>query len=581
MQRSAAVVATAALVIAATMIAPTGAALGASRQGADPTQLPNLVPVPVSGVRVGQDDARSGTALRFDTRTANRGATALDLQAGDAAPDGTAAALQCTAWTDASTCGAREQVGRFVLHPEHAHAHFEDYARYSLHLLDQDGDPDLGADGLVAGDGKASFCIVDSERERRDAPGPRYTSCGATPGGIQGISAGWRDLYTSSLPGQQVELAGVPDGDYALVVVLDPDDRLRESNESDNAAATPVRIADGGARVTVLGRYDGVGTTPGGWGPAGVGAASTDPRAVAAELCRAVVPEEDGATGVVLARDDVVADALAGAPLAGRRSCVLLTAGGPDAPLDGRARVEVDRVLPHGGAVRILGGASAVSPAVEDELRDAGYDVDRLAGATRYETAAAVARTVAAEHGGAEEVLLASGEGFADALTGGAYGAWTGSPLLLTGTATLHQAAAAALADLAPARTVVLGGRAVVSDVAAGGAPNPVRVAGPNRMATAVAIAQELWEPRLGAVDAVVLTNLEADDAWTLALAAAPLSASLEAPQLGVAATRYPAETAAHLRDLDPPAVDLRVLGGADAVAAAVADAAARDVGRP
>lgn len=544
-------------------------------------QLPNLVPLPVYGVRVGAADDEGGTALRFDTATANRGAFALDLAAGEGAPDQTASAEQCVSWTAPRSCVGRAPVGRFVLHPEHGHTHLEGYALYELRHLDPDGDADLAPEGLVAAGPKASFCLVDSQRDRQTTDpayaSSYYMSCGSPPAGVQGISPGWRDLYTSSLPGQQVELDGVPDGDYAIVLTVDPDDRLHESDDADNTSVTAVRLSGDAARVAVVRRFDGAGAVVGG-GIATRAGSTTDTRAVAVELCREVVPQRDLARGVVLARDDVFADALAGAPLTDAASCLLYTAGGPDEPLDPTTRAELDRVLAEGGAVRILGGVEAVSGTVEEELDGAGYDVERLFGATRYETAAAVARRVRAEQPGMTEVLLAYGGAFPDAVTVGAYGARTGTPIVLTDTASLHPAAAAVLSEGGTARTYVIGGTGVISETAAAAAPGHLRVAGPNRMATAADIATRLWDGERS--DEVVVANLESPDAWTLALAAAPLAARGGAPVLGVGSDRYPDETAAALRALSPRPATLAVVGASDAVPSHVASAVADDVGR-
>ena len=168
------------------------------------------------------------------------------------------------------------------------------------------------------------------------------------------------------------------------------------------------------------------------------GDGSGDVRRVAIQVCQLLFPAPDAARTVVLARHDVFADALAGAPLAGDDSCVLYTTGGPDQPLDAITRAEIDRALPAGGPVRILGGTQAVSAQVEAELTGAGYAVERFQGATRFETAVAIARVVRAENPGGSDALLAWGLNFPDAVTGGAYGARTGTPILLTDTAQLH-----------------------------------------------------------------------------------------------------------------------------------------------
>lgn len=247
------------------------------------------------------------------------------------------------------------------------------------------------------------------------------------------------------------------------------------------------------------------------------------------------------ARSVILGRNDVFADALAGAPLAGDHSPILYTTGGAAAPLDAATRAEIDRVLSPGGKVTILGGSAALSAAVEAELIGAGYTVERLFGGSRYETAAVIARTVLTANPGKTEALLAYGGNFPDAVTGGAYGARFATPILLTDTGELHPATRQVMAEFEIKTTFVLGGTAVVSEAAAAQAPGAQRIAGPNRMATAAAIASQLWGT--DGKNAVVV-NLERDDAWAVSLSAAVLSARVEGPQVGVGAQRLPAESA-------------------------------------
>ena len=300
---------------------------------------------------------------------------------------------------------------------------------------------------------------------------------------------------------------------------------------------------------------------------------------MAIQVCQLLFPAPDAARTVVLARHDVFADALAGAPLAGDDSCVLYTTGGPDQPLDAITRAEIDRALPAGGPVRILGGTQAVSAQVEAELTGAGYAVERFQGTTRFETAVAIARVVRAENPGGSDALLAWGLNFPDAVTGGAYGARTGTPILLTDTAELHPATAAALGELGVQRTFVLGGDAVISPAAAAQAPNPTRVAGVNRMATAVAVATLLWGEEIPDVSTVVLCNIERGDGWALTLAAAPLSALEGAPQLGVGTDTYPAETNGYLQGLEPPAATAYIMGNVEFISDAVVAEVAQDLG--
>jgi putative cell wall-binding protein len=79
----------------------------------------------------------------------------------------------------------------------------------------------------------------------------------------------------------------------------------------------------------------------------------------------------------------------------------------------------------------VVGGPAAVSDAVVDQLRAAGLTVDRVAGASRYDTSVAVGRRALETGADPGQVWLATGRGFADALSAGPAVASTGGVLLL------------------------------------------------------------------------------------------------------------------------------------------------------
>lgn len=82
--------------------------------------------------------------------------------------------------------------------------------------------------------------------------------------------------------------------------------------------------------------------------------------------------------------------------------------------------------------VVLVGGESAVAPAVEDRLRELGYEVRRIAGASRYDTSVALAREALARTEPAERrVVFATGGDFPDALAAGALAGALASPLVL------------------------------------------------------------------------------------------------------------------------------------------------------
>lgn len=79
----------------------------------------------------------------------------------------------------------------------------------------------------------------------------------------------------------------------------------------------------------------------------------------------------------------------------------------------------------------ILGGESAVPSNAESILKAAGIeDVQRIFGADRYQTSLAVNRYFSSVLSGSD-IFLASGEDFPDALSGGAFAAKAGSPVIL------------------------------------------------------------------------------------------------------------------------------------------------------
>lgn len=94
-----------------------------------------------------------------------------------------------------------------------------------------------------------------------------------------------------------------------------------------------------------------------------------------------------------------------------------------------------------------------------------GQNTVRLSGADRYATSV----DVSADNwtpDDAYEVFLASGEGYADALSAGA-STFSAGPLLLTRRDTLPPAVAAEIARLKPCGIVVVGGKGAVSDAVA------------------------------------------------------------------------------------------------------------------
>ncbi|HVF75740.1 MAG TPA: lysyl oxidase family protein [Acidimicrobiales bacterium] len=226
-----------------------------------PGALPNIVPKPPAYVSVGPDAIAfdpvglvttvdpNTKVLRFPTLVANVGSVALELLGEPTADPERWRALQCTSWAT-KACLTRQEVGELAWHAAHNHFHFQDFADYELRRVLPDGTPDFSAGGQVATSPKVSFCLMDSEANSEDSPPQTYVGC---PGALQGISAGWADLYDMGLPGQSLPIAGLADGLYAIVIRLDPTNRLLESNDGDNLAYSIVELYDNGNEARVIG----------------------------------------------------------------------------------------------------------------------------------------------------------------------------------------------------------------------------------------------------------------------------------------------------------------------------------------
>jgi lysyl oxidase len=213
--------------------------------------LPDVTTLPASGLLI--EGGGASRVLRFGTTLANVGAGPLETVPDNATPcppeqrsfvqvirlddDGDGRYQRERDRTTATHSGAC-----VLFHPTHEHWHIDGSSRYEL--LDSAG-------ARVVGTRKVSFCLRDSDRLTGVDGGPRaYEACARDR--VQGISPGWGDLYDRDLDGQTLGLpAGLPDGPYCLQMTADPFDYFRESDETNNASRTPLRIR--GAQVTVGG----------------------------------------------------------------------------------------------------------------------------------------------------------------------------------------------------------------------------------------------------------------------------------------------------------------------------------------
>ncbi|AXV08038.1 Alkaline phosphatase [Euzebya pacifica] len=255
----------------------------------------------------------------------------------------------------------------------------------------------------------------------------------------------------------------------------------------------------------------------------GLGESSMPNVDVTVELSRVTFPDE-GAQRVLIGREDVFADSLASGVLQDEGPLLLVPT---DGPVPAQTTAEIRRL----GATEavVLGGESAVSAAVVDELAGEGLSVSRLSGPTRIETAIEVAR----ERPSATTAILARAggvegnpsSGFADTLAAGGWAAAEGWPVLLTQTDQLTTSTRDYLAGSGITSVNIVGGTAAVGqaveDALVAMGMSVTRVSGADRAATALAIADARGLGAVADVERIILVDGFSEDAWAAGFGAA------------------------------------------------------------
>nr|MDQ3382655.1 cell wall-binding repeat-containing protein [Actinomycetota bacterium] len=162
---------------------------------------------------------------------------------------------------------------------------------------------------------------------------------------------------------------------------------------------------------------------------------------------------------VATGETDGFGDALSGSALAGSEGVPVLLTKKDVAP------GVVERTIEELGATEIvfLGGENAISDDVYQQLGG----TDRIFGADRYRTSAAIVDEFGYGEGNpAPFAHVATGENFADALTGSALASFQDAPVVLTRQSAVPAGVLNALKGIDPEQLYVLGGPVAVSEAA-------------------------------------------------------------------------------------------------------------------
>jgi hypothetical protein len=172
--------------------------------------------------------------LLFSTFSYNIGDGPLEIMGGDIG-NGVQNVEQVIYRSDGTSYTRR--AGTYEYHAAHDHIHFDNYALYTLQPVN--------APGASAREGhKTTFCLMDTNKAPSPYDGlggdlPTYTQCGRS---VQGISVGWGDKYGYWLADQDIDVTGLPSGDYTLTIEIDPNNHVLETNDTDNTSMIFVNL---------------------------------------------------------------------------------------------------------------------------------------------------------------------------------------------------------------------------------------------------------------------------------------------------------------------------------------------------
>ncbi|HLZ09264.1 MAG TPA: lysyl oxidase family protein, partial [Chloroflexota bacterium] len=203
------------------------------------------------------------TCLRFDATMPNVGEG--EVQARFAFPhdpnDTSQNVFQRVFYSDGQDHFADTLIGQYTSDPiatAQSQLPFEFFQHYALtQLWASDAHGHFVGQTPVRSAKKSSFCVEDEKLDNvkwgengvaaRKYFAPYCLFPTVTEGNfdyaIQGLSIGWQDLYEFYLPGQYIEVSGLPDGSYILSTTVNPDRVFLESDYKDNCITRLVQLA--------------------------------------------------------------------------------------------------------------------------------------------------------------------------------------------------------------------------------------------------------------------------------------------------------------------------------------------------
>ncbi|WP_346920750.1 cell wall-binding repeat-containing protein [Clostridium sp. UBA7339] len=181
---------------------------------------------------------------------------------------------------------------------------------------------------------------------------------------------------------------------------------------------------------------------------------------------------------VVIAPGTDYPDALCAGPLAAKNKAPILLARNQSL----NEQQELKNLLSNLKVknVYIVGGTGVLSSAFENQIKAMNITTKRLGGADRYETSLKIAQQIGIQ----SEVVVTTGENFADSLSISSIAGIKAMPILLTRDSTIPTNIKSYLSNKNITKTYVIGGSGVISDYTAKTLINYERIGGVDRYDT-------------------------------------------------------------------------------------------------
>ena len=224
-----------------------------------------------------------------------------------------------------------------------------------------------------------------------------------------------------------------------------------------------------------------------------VNAATTDEQLIGSNRTdTAVKISKEGwysADTVILVNDAAIPDALTATPLAHAKNApILLTGKG------GLTKATADEIKRLGAKDVIMIGGDAVLPAkIENDLKALKVKADRVKGATREETALAIAKRLDGIKDVSEIAVVNSTTGLADAVSVAAAAAEKGMPIILANPTKGLSAAEKFIKDEAIKSSFVIGGKTALPEKLVESLPAKQRIEGANRNDTNARVIEKFY----------------------------------------------------------------------------------------